>query len=199
MSSYLSSGSNSLTTGRRGFPSPTPAEQSPLHQLLGDHLRSIPNGCNYTVIQTGWYILTDPRMTRLHAMNAGHEILIPTIHQVVINPEVLAACRAVVFELLGLGFRCFIGPDRRNNTVLRVFIRLHPNVTANEEVYRAFIQRVVVADKQAKKLAAAPRWDGWSGPEPVRDVSSTDGGWSPSQPLLVSLVETEGSLSSDIP
>jgi hypothetical protein len=96
----------------------------------------------------------------------NHEFFIRTGRQVVITPEVLAMCRAVLFQLFGQGFWYIIEPDRRDNTVLRVFIRLDRNVTANEEVYRAFIQRAYEADQQAKRLAAAPAWNGWSGPEP---------------------------------
>ena len=134
--------------------------------LLEQHLASPApvNGRPFSLGDFTWYKITNPEMSLEIARGTSRVLLIQTPNQVVTHPELLTACTAVLFRVFGHGFEYFMGPDRRNNTVLRVCIRLHPDVTANEEVYAAFIQRAVEADQQAKALAAAPRWNGWSGP-----------------------------------
>jgi hypothetical protein len=68
-----------------------------------------------------------------------------------------------------------VNVDRHDNTRLRILVRLTREVTATQAVYNAFIDNAEREDRQSKSLAAAPRWDVWSGGN-IADLSFDDPG-----------------------
>ena len=162
----------STTNQQTGIPSASTNQQtgnasaiSTLPQHIAGHLqtlRPLRAGTPVFLRNIIWYSGTRER--NLHQAREWQSVLIvPTGQEILAGPNDWDACRQELFRQFGPGFHFTVNVDRRDNTMLRILVRLTREVTATQAVYNAFIDNAEREDRQAKSLAAAPRWDAWSG------------------------------------
>jgi len=150
-------------TANASFSSQTADAALSLPQILHRHLNQVLPGTHHTLVSKVWYDGTNPDRTLEHAQTWTRQLRLTTESPVRLTYANVRECRAVLFQHMGPGFWFEVLTDR-SDTVLRVRISLHRNVTATPEAYNAFLARAAEEDRQAKALARAPAWNAFVGP-----------------------------------